>query len=61
MLALRAVGSYRAKLMESLTLHEFVTAAYALAGVMIGVFVIATLWRRHKARRLLAQLEGERK
>lgn len=60
MLALRAVGGYRPMSMESLSLHDFVAAAYALAGVMIGVFVIATLWRRYKARRMLARLEGER-
>jgi heme exporter protein CcmD len=43
--------------MESLSLHDFVGAAYSVAGFVLGLFIVATLWRRARARRILARLE----
>ncbi|MCE3005430.1 MAG: hypothetical protein ACK5WQ_01315 [Alphaproteobacteria bacterium] len=45
--------------MDAPALADFVFAAYAVAGAIIGLFVLATLWRRLRARRILARLKDE--
>ena len=45
--------------MDAPDLSFFVFTAYAVAGAFIGLFVLATLWRRLRARRILARLKDE--
>jgi hypothetical protein len=45
--------------MDAPDLADFVFAAYAVAGAVIGLFALATLWRRWRARQSLARLKDE--